>query len=231
MIGEIIQFAGITIPEGYLVCDGSAVSRSDYLDLFTLIGTTYGAGDGGTTFNLPDMSGRAGLGTNSTYTIGSAGGSSTVVIDISAMPSHSHEIQSHTHDNNISAQTPTLTHSITAQPAYNYTHLNGTAKRGLIGTGKNHFTGTSTQNMSLNSNLSIADHPATACTMSGGVLDFAAFDTESAGGGLAHNNMMPYLAVTYLIHAYIPVPVEPGMALYNGCCVVSAGGGYITGKT
>jgi hypothetical protein len=85
--------------------------------------------------------------------------------------------------------------------------------------------------MTRSTDFAVADHPATDCTVSGGITDCPAFYTESTGGGLAHNNMMPYLAVTYLIHAYIPVPVEPGMALYNGCCVVSAGGGYITGKT
>ena len=56
--GIISLFAGSTAPRGYLVCDGSAVSRDDYSALFAVIGTTYGAGDGSTTFNLPDLSGR-----------------------------------------------------------------------------------------------------------------------------------------------------------------------------
>ena len=56
--GMIKPFAGTTVPTGYLLCDGSAVSRTTYADLFTAIGTTYGSGDGSTTFNLPDTTDR-----------------------------------------------------------------------------------------------------------------------------------------------------------------------------
>ena len=57
-IGSIKTFAGTTPPEGTLLCDGSAVSRDTYSDLFDVIGTTWGEGDGSTTFNLPDMRGK-----------------------------------------------------------------------------------------------------------------------------------------------------------------------------
>lgn len=53
--GTILSFAGSTVPTGFLFCDGTAVSRTDYADLFTVIGTTYGEGDGETTFNLPNL--------------------------------------------------------------------------------------------------------------------------------------------------------------------------------
>ena len=56
--GMIKPFAGTTVPTGYLLCDGSAVSRTTYADLFAAIGTTYGSGDGSTTFNLPDLTNR-----------------------------------------------------------------------------------------------------------------------------------------------------------------------------
>ncbi|MBR2008287.1 MAG: tail fiber protein [Alistipes sp.] len=56
--GSIKPFAGTTIPDGYLLCDGSAVSRTTYAALFAVIGTTYGTGDGSTTFNLPDCRNR-----------------------------------------------------------------------------------------------------------------------------------------------------------------------------
>lgn len=52
--GMIKPFAGTTVPTGYLLCDGSAVSRTTYANLFAAIGTTYGSGDGSTTFNLPN---------------------------------------------------------------------------------------------------------------------------------------------------------------------------------
>lgn len=53
--GMIKPFAGTTVPTGYLLCDGSAVSRTTYASLFSAIGTTYGSGDGSTTFNLPNL--------------------------------------------------------------------------------------------------------------------------------------------------------------------------------
>ena len=56
--GTIIAFAGNTLPKGYLLCDGSKVSRTTYKKLFDVIGTTYGAGDGKTTFTLPNLIGR-----------------------------------------------------------------------------------------------------------------------------------------------------------------------------
>lgn len=56
-VGSVIMFAGKTAPLGYLKADGSAVSRATYVELFTAIGTSFGAGDGSTTFNLPDLRG------------------------------------------------------------------------------------------------------------------------------------------------------------------------------
>ena len=53
LVGSVTWYAGAGTPENYLLCDGSAVSRTNYADLFAVIGTTYGAGDGSTTFNLP----------------------------------------------------------------------------------------------------------------------------------------------------------------------------------
>lgn len=55
IIGEIRYFAGSVLPEGWLLCDGSAISRTTYSDLFSAIGTTWGGGDGSSTFNLPNL--------------------------------------------------------------------------------------------------------------------------------------------------------------------------------
>lgn len=231
MIGEIIQYAGTSVPAGYMVCDGSAILRSEYSELFSIIGATYGAGDGSTTFNLPDLSEKVCMGPSQSHALGSTGGTDSVTLSSVDIPSHSHEVPTHGHTCGFSAMTPELTHSVTTQAAFTYTQLNNAVSNGGAGSQVSRYNTKTGAAMTRSTNFAVADHPATTCTMSGGVLDCAAFDTESTGGGLFHNNMMPYLAVTYLIHAYIPVPVEPGMALYNGCCVVSAGGGYITGKT
>lgn len=55
--GSVMAYAGSVAPSGWLECDGSAVSRTTYANLFTVVGETYGAGDGSTTFNLPDLRG------------------------------------------------------------------------------------------------------------------------------------------------------------------------------
>ena len=72
-IGTIFAFAGNNIPKGYLPCNGSAISRTTYADLFTVIGTTYGAGDGSTTFNLPNLTDKFIQGSDTAGTVKSAG--------------------------------------------------------------------------------------------------------------------------------------------------------------
>jgi microcystin-dependent protein len=57
--GFVMSFAGAVAPTGWLLCDGAAVSRATYADLFAAVGAAYGAGDGSTTFNLPDLRGRS----------------------------------------------------------------------------------------------------------------------------------------------------------------------------
>lgn len=72
-VGIVQAFAGSTTPQGWLLCNGSAVSRTDYADLFAVIGTTYGAGDGSTTFNLPNLIDKFVEGSATSGTVKSAG--------------------------------------------------------------------------------------------------------------------------------------------------------------
>lgn len=74
--GVILPFGGTTAPTGWLICDGSAISRTTYAALFSAVGTTHGTGDGSTTFNLPDMQGvfPRGAGTNGTSNYGGVTG-------------------------------------------------------------------------------------------------------------------------------------------------------------
>lgn len=108
-LGTVIMWAGDVpeIPVGWLRCDGHAESRTAYPKLFALFGTTYGAGDGSTTFNLPNFSGRVPAGMYSTgdYAFGAQGGAET---HTHTMPSHTHSIPSHTHS------TPNHSHPLTA---------------------------------------------------------------------------------------------------------------------
>lgn len=70
--GGILTFGGSTVPEGFLLCNGAAISRTTYAKLFAAIGTLYGAGDGATTFNLPDMRDKFAEGAGGTYSVGTA---------------------------------------------------------------------------------------------------------------------------------------------------------------
>lgn len=76
-IGAIQSYAGSAVPYGWLFCDGSAVSRVTYSELFEAIGTAYGPGDGTTTFNLPDLRGRVAIGASSSHILASSGGEET----------------------------------------------------------------------------------------------------------------------------------------------------------
>lgn len=89
--GTINQFAGSAAPAGYLLCQGQAVSRSTYTDLYAVIGTTYGTGDGSTTFNLPNLQDRVGVGKSSTLsTLGATGGEKTHALTVAELASHNH---------------------------------------------------------------------------------------------------------------------------------------------
>ena len=85
MAGMVQMFAGSTAPSGWLLCNGAAVSRTTYAALFAVIGTTYGSGDGSTTFNLPDLRDRMPIGAGNLYALNAAGGSKDAII-----PYHRH---------------------------------------------------------------------------------------------------------------------------------------------
>jgi microcystin-dependent protein len=76
--GTILPWSAASLPSGFLECAGAAVSRSTYSALFAIIGTTYGAGDGSTTFNLPDLQDNTPVGKSGTKALASTGGANTV---------------------------------------------------------------------------------------------------------------------------------------------------------
>jgi microcystin-dependent protein len=93
---QILLYAGTVAPLGWVFCDGSAVSRVNFAELFAVIGTTYGPGDGSTTFNVPDFRGRIPAGFDSTQTefdvLGEKGGQKTVTLDVTQLPAHTHTV-------------------------------------------------------------------------------------------------------------------------------------------
>ncbi|CBS87788.1 phage tail protein [Azospirillum lipoferum] len=110
--GALLAFGGAIAPAGYLLCDGSAVDRTTYSDLFAVLGTSFGAGDGATSFNLPDLRGRVPAGkddmggtaanrltsTGSNIagtTLGASGGAETHTLTTAQMPNHYHSVYPH----------------------------------------------------------------------------------------------------------------------------------------
>lgn len=98
--GTMIDFGGTVAPAGFLLCDGSNVSRATYAALFAGIGTTWGAGDGVTTFTLPDMRRRVAVGSGGSnpsgmgVAVGQTGGEEVVTLTLDQIPTHTHSIQS-----------------------------------------------------------------------------------------------------------------------------------------
>jgi len=76
----IVPWSSASVPTGYLECDGTAVSRTTYADLFAIISTTYGVGDGSSTFNVPDLQDNVAMGKSGTKALASTGGANTVAV-------------------------------------------------------------------------------------------------------------------------------------------------------
>jgi microcystin-dependent protein len=78
--GVPLPYCGTSAPSGYLLCDGAAVSRTRYSYLFAVIGTTFGVGDGSTTFNVPNLQNRMPIGAGGLYSVGATGGSKDAIV-------------------------------------------------------------------------------------------------------------------------------------------------------
>lgn len=110
--GAVIPFAAGSPPSGWLICDGQAVSRSIYSTLFAVIGETFGAGDGSTTFNVPDLRQRFPLGVAAAGT-GSALAETGGAIDHRHTgPAHTHTGPAHTHSNPTTAAGGSHSHPV-----------------------------------------------------------------------------------------------------------------------
>jgi microcystin-dependent protein len=92
IVGQIKILAHDTLPALHLWCDGAEVSRTTYADLFAVIGTAFGIGDGTTTFNLPDMQDRYVVGASTTKDLASYIGSETIVLTSDNIPAHTHDV-------------------------------------------------------------------------------------------------------------------------------------------
>lgn len=159
--GVILPFAGSAAPSGWLFAYGQAVSRTTYATLFAALSTTYGTGDGTTTFNLPDLRGRvpackddmggtaasrmttAGSGVNG-LTLGAVGGAEVHTLTTAQMPAHNHTVTDPGHNHNNTNAATGGGNSAAGGSGYGYpgTVATGTSNTGITignnGSGSSH---------------------------------------------------------------------------------------------
>lgn len=200
-VGIIQMFAGSTAPNGWLVCDGSTVSRSAYSDLFKIIGTTYGAGNSNTTFTLPDMRGRFAMGAGTGTGLNSSGsgaisGSSQTARTVGQWLGETHllttaELASHSHANTVSGgSTGTMsanashTHAAT-KPIYVYDP--GVSSGGL------------TASTYVRGNDSAGINPVTPTSTDHSHTFTPSISNANAGSDSRHATIPPCVVVNYII--------------------------------
>jgi len=185
-VGAVIPYSSSTAPTGWFIADGSAVSRTTYLDLFDLIGTQYGGGDGSTTFNLPNLKGRVPVGYNtgdSDFNVmGETGGAKTHSLTGAENGSHSHTTPSHSHS---------FSGSQSHSHSYTYARLEGMGGIWAVAS-----SGSNMGNQSIGSTTD-----STTVTISG-TTGGSAPTTNGSGSGTPHNNLQPYIALPYIIKHY-----------------------------
>ena len=178
-VGVIVPFGGSVVPNGWLLCDGQEISRVTYADLFGVIGVVYGAGNGTTTFRVPELRTRAPFGfysENARFDVlGESGGATTHNLLLSEVPPHTHVQNQHTHVQN------------------QHTHVQNAHQHTVFGLALATGPGsrvTLTSASQADNELTAAATPTNQNTTP---------TNQNEGGGLSHENMPPYLVVNYII--------------------------------
>jgi microcystin-dependent protein len=186
--GMLVDYASASIPTGWLLCDGRAISRTVFVNLFAAIGTVFGIGDGSTTFNIPNFAGRHAVMTGGSIpALGGTGGAATINLTTAQLPSHTHTItdQQHSH------ATVAHTHSDNGH-THSYTTPQGAVFGVQAGGSTTYLPGTSSSTgigyASLTSAAPNTDARFTGIT-----------GTNAAGSGGAITILSPYVAVNKII--------------------------------
>jgi len=180
--GEVKMWATGTAPTGYLMCDGSLVSRTTYALLYSVIGDTFGAGDGSTTFKLPSFRDRMPIGAGATYSANTTGGSTDAVV------------VSHTH-----SATPSLSasHALTFTGEALGNHAHTLPMQSAFGSGSSVNPGGTTPSYG-NSTSSVS--AGTPSGTIGGSISISGTVTNGSTGVSATNaNLPPYIGIHFII--------------------------------
>jgi prepilin-type N-terminal cleavage/methylation domain-containing protein len=197
-------------PTGFLLEDGSAVSRTTYSALFAVIGTTYGAGDGSTTFNLPDSRGRASVNksTDTEFdTMGEKSGSKTEALTIAQIPSHTHIQDAHAHG--------------VYDPGHNHSqnpHMHGQVVTANAGPSVRSDWNSDSASGAYAQGINTSDATGTNNPATTGIGIYNATATNQyTGGGAAHNNIQPSIvklsAIKYTPESTVGTPIAPATSV------------------
>lgn len=208
-IGTIVAYAGESVPNGYLLADGASVSRSKYMDLYDVISTSYGTPISSKYFYLPDLNGKLVVGSNNSdpdFSFAMSGGAKTHTLTTQQLPAHSHSFTGTANQVTSSSGIHTHTYSGTTVSAGVHTHnLN---EKGIYIPAdvtsnydafiyKNGLTDIATT-----TSAGAHTHTFSGTTASGGNHTHtltAKGSNSNTGGNQAHNNLMPYRALKYII--------------------------------
>ena len=184
--GAIMQYAASASPLGWLLCDGTAVSRVTYARLFAVIGTTYGVGNGFTTFNVPNLQGRVPVGLNPVdptfNTLNNVGGEKTHILTVNELATHVHTGTTDSAGDH--------THAIT-DPGHSHTYL-GVQSQGAASGGDNVAENNPRPTEITSSNV-------TGITVNDAGTHTHTFTTDQTGSSDPHNNLQPYIVLNYII--------------------------------
>jgi microcystin-dependent protein len=193
--GSIQMWATATAPSGYVICNGTAISRTTYSTLFGVIGTTFGVGDGSTTFNVPDYTNRMPYGT----TVGATGGAATTTIATTNLPSHTHTFSGTT-----GGQSADHAHSISDPGhAHNLNFADGATALYGQAIGGSHpytagFTGGAQVTILYGNTTSVSTGIGILGTSNDHNHSFTG-TTGGTGSGTAISTISPYLGINFII--------------------------------
>lgn len=194
--GTIMQYISNNAPSGWILCDGSEVSKSEYPELYNIIKDTYGSPSNESMFKIPDFRGRVAVGAGqghglSDRHLGEIGGEEKHKLTISEMPTHNH--------NGTTSSDGTHTHNVN-DPGHNH-HINGPSITGN-NTVSNTFNKNDRSRLDNKTMSKVSSNLETTNISLGPNGDHThTFTTNNSGGSLAHNIMQPYLVTYYIIKA------------------------------
>jgi microcystin-dependent protein len=208
-VGTIKPWGKTTAPSGYLLCDGSAVSRTTYAELFVVLSTTYGIGDGSLTFNVPQLQGKTPQGYDgNTYNLAGTGGANTVTVAVTNNQAVSSVTNTVTNNQAVAVTGAISNTSITTAQLASHSHIPQGQLSSTTSSIETHYAGgrsaTLTNAARATGNAGSGTGHTHAHTLAGTLTGTVA--VTSTGAALSgavtaagNNTFSPYVVVNYII--------------------------------